>query len=534
MAEAIVAASYERVSTRIQGQTGFSLGGQRESNEQFALARGWELPNHLRFRDGEGINASGADWNLPALNAMLEAAQRREFRYLIVPDRDRLARDMLKAKILEDQLKKYAVHVVYLRAPTEESPEGELTNNVLHSLSQFERAKTRYRTMNGRRDKARTGRVVGNGGKAPYGHRLTYETLDNGHTRVAGMEPDPTTGPIAVRIVRLVRTHSLWRIAEMLNAEGIPSPEGCRWWSGSVRRVATDRVHIGVWRYADEIEVAVPPLLAGPAWAAEWQEAQEALTERRGRSGARVTKAEDQFLLRSLLTCGHCGAVLTSNINNKVRYYECSCHEPARAQKFGKPTCELPAVPANPLENEAWDVVSETLLDPEKLDAGLQAARNARSATERMWCDQRAIIDSEIAKHRATIKSLVDQLATFTSTALIEAIDQRAKELDGLIGSLSRQRDSLDAGPGEGLTKAEADSIREFAETARIGLAEATPAERRELFDTLRLRGFVSADPNGVQLGRRHRFQIDWEARMHLSRSETGFENRVSRYGRKR
>jgi DNA invertase Pin-like site-specific DNA recombinase len=223
---AIVAAGYERVSTRVQGQTGFSLAAQHESNEVFAESRGWHLPANLRFRDGENANASAKDWDLPGLNGMLEAAQRREFRYLVVPDRDRFARGVLKAKILEDQLSKYGVHVVYQRAPTEEGPEGQLANNVFFALAEYEIAKTRRRTMTGRLDKARSGRVVGNGGKAPYGYRLTYETLPNGHVRVAGMEPDPLTAPVAIRIVRMAATHSTWEIAKALMAEGIPGPSG--------------------------------------------------------------------------------------------------------------------------------------------------------------------------------------------------------------------------------------------------------------------------------------------------------------------
>ena len=196
---------------------------------------------------------------------MLEAAQRREFRYLVVPDRDRFARDVLKAKILEDQLNKYGVHVVYQRAPTEEGPEGQLANNVFFALAEYEIAKTRRRTMTGRLDKARSGRVVGNGGKAPYGYRLTYETLPNGQVRVAGMEPDPITGPIAIRIIRMARTDSTWEIAKALMAEGIPSPGGGRWSSKAVQRIVSDQTHIGLWHYAEgAIEVPVPPLIAEP------------------------------------------------------------------------------------------------------------------------------------------------------------------------------------------------------------------------------------------------------------------------------
>ena len=66
---------------------------------------------------------------------------------------------------------------------------------------------------------------------------------------------------------------------------------------------------------------------------------------------------------------------------------------------------------------------------------------NARDA-ERVRRDQRAVIDAEIAKHRKTLDSLVDQLVKLESAALIEAVDRRAKELEGTIANLTRQRDN--------------------------------------------------------------------------------------------
>ena len=57
----IVAASYERVSTRKQGQHGYSLVTQHQSLDDFASANGWVLPERLRFRDGEDADASGGD-----------------------------------------------------------------------------------------------------------------------------------------------------------------------------------------------------------------------------------------------------------------------------------------------------------------------------------------------------------------------------------------------------------------------------------------------------------------------------------------
>jgi site-specific DNA recombinase len=539
---AVIAASYERVSTRVQGQTGFSLAAQHESNEAFALSRGWTLPERLQFRDGETANASGKDWDLPGLIGMLEAAQRREFRYLIVPDRDRFARDVLKAKILEDQLNKYGVHVVYQRAPTEEGPEGQLANNVFFALAEYEIAKTRRRTMTGRRDKARSGRVVGNGGKAPYGYRLVTETLENGHSRVASMEPDPITAPVAIRIIRMARTESTWQTAKALMSEGIPGPGGGRWTPKAVHRIVGDRTYIGQWTFAGgAIAVPVPPLISDPdgrtptaAWLADWQAAQEGMTARRFHSGARVAKADDQFQLRGMLACGLCGTNLRSSSNGKsknshpIRYYVCPCHAPTRARKLDKPVCALPDVPAIPIEGEAWRIICETLLDPDVLAAGLDAARSTRGDAERVRRDQRAVIDAEITKHRKALDALVDQLVKLESTALIDAVDRRAKELEAMIANLTRQRENLMAGPGEGLTDAEATAIQEFAATARIGLSKATSAERRQLFETLHLRGRVLADREGMLLGKRNRFTIEWETKIPLLHTATRLLKRDS------
>jgi hypothetical protein len=57
-------------------------------------------------------------------------------------------------------------------------------------------------------------------------------------------------------------------------------------------------------------------------------------------------------------------------------------------------------------------------------------------------------------------------------------------------------------------------------------LDEATPVERRQLLETLRLRGRVLADPKGLPLGRCNRFKIEWEARIPLLHTAAGLLKR--------
>ncbi len=406
----IVAASYERVSTRVQGQTGFSLIAQHQSGEEFVRSHGWQMPPELRFRDGDDANASGADWDLPGLTAMMEAARRGEFSVLVVPDLDRFARSMVKGLVLEEQLRKYGVRVIFQRVPTDDTPEGNLLKHQLLSFAEYERDKIRLRTTMGRRTKAQTGKVVGNGA-APYGHRFVTEILDSGRQRVTSLEPDPIAAPIVVRMVRMAHTASTWEIANTLTAEGIPSPNGGRWTSKVVHRIVTNRTHIGEWRFGD-IAVPVAPLIAEDdnrtptaEWLAEWKAAQEAMTDRAARSGPRVARDEDEYLLRGMLTCGHCGSFLRSSPNGKsrvdgrpLRYYVCGCHAPRRARQLGKPVCDLPDVPAPALEAEAWAILSKTLLDPEMLMAGLEAARSTRAESGRLQRDRLDTLDAEIAQ----------------------------------------------------------------------------------------------------------------------------------------
>lgn len=522
MESTIIAASYERVSTRNQGRYGFSLGAQHQSLEDFTRAQRWTLPEHLRFRDGEDENASGARWDLPDLTRMLESARRKEFQVLVVPDFDRFARSLTKGLVLEEQLKKYGVRVVYQRVPLEDTPEGRLLKNQLFSFAEYEREKIALRTMMGRQRKAQTGMVVG-GGDPPYGYRFTHQTLDNGKQRVRGLEPDPAKEAITRRILRDLRIRSTQEIADGLNDEGVPGPRGGRWTGRAVWYIAIDPVYAGTWVFGKvrrrvtpdgEVGVAVPvPAYIGRD---EWDDIQRALTRRRCVRRGRYPREDDPYLLRGMLTCGHCRGSLHTQLNSGIRYYRCSCHIPTEARKHGKPVCDLPDVYGSAIEDELWRVLNATLLDEDNLAAGLTAARSHHDSADTLRRDRLAVVDAEIARQRKRLAAMVDELIDAGPEAK-EAIRRRMGETEGLIARLDLERGELRAVRSEGLSADEASAIEQFAAEARDGLALATPAERRQLYELLRVRGTAHRDPDGVRLGRKWTFRIDWEAAIQLS-----------------
>ncbi len=107
-----------------------------------------------------------------------------------------------------------------------------------------------------------------------------------------------------------------------------------------------------------------------------------------------------------------------------------------------------------------------------------------------MQRDRLRTIDAEIATRRRKFDSLAEQIEDTYGEAA-EAIMRRMKEHEATIASLQQERENAVWGPTEGLTDQDAATILAFAETGRIGMADATPAEWRQLCQMLLLHGRV-------------------------------------------
>lgn len=244
--EPVVCATYERVSTNHQAERGYSLYAQAQSLEEYAAQQGWLLPDDLRFRDTD----SGANWDLPGLTAMLEAARQRRFRVLLVWDLDRFARSLTKALVLEEQLRKYGVRVHYVRVPVEETPEGRLLKHQLFSFAEYEREKIALRSVMGKRAKVGRGGILG--GRSAYGYRYVV-----GESRY---EVEPQEAAVVERIFRLigVERRSTHAVARLLTSEGVPTPSQRR---GYPSKFATS----GTWH-----ATTIHQLVRNPLYKGEW------------------------------------------------------------------------------------------------------------------------------------------------------------------------------------------------------------------------------------------------------------------------
>lgn len=524
-ATAEVAATYERVSRQFQS-TGFSLSTQRQSLEDFCAANDWTVPDHLRFRDGEDADASGADFDLPGLMQVLEHAQRGAFGVLVVPDLDRFARSLVKGLVLEDQLKQYGVRVVYQRVPTDDTLEGTMLKRTLFIFAEYEREKTRLRTMINKRQKALLGQVVGSG-PVRYGYAYTH-TVRGTRRSASGFRPDPRTAAVVARIFAALLHRSTREVCAELNRDEVPAPRGGAWHPHTLRDIATDATYKGTWTYGKTntatapVPVAVPALVDPDAW----QRVQDALLSRQKGQVRRPRRgrADDAYLLRGLLVCGveGCDRALVTRWNNGHRYYGCPRHYRADRAWIDGPTCPLPDVPAEALEEAAWGVVTATALDGRNLRDGLAGARAERESAERARRDRLASFDRQIKQHRERLRRLAGKVADAGGGELGRLLMQQAKEAEALLARFERERGDLVAEPLDGVGEEEVLSLEEFAAEIAEGAEEATGERRRWFYEKLRLRARVVPDPAGVPLGQRHRFRVEWDGRIPVRGTGTG------------
>lgn len=367
MATALI---YLRVSTEDQAEHGYSIAAQRE--ECLVKARELGASGTVEFVD-EGV--SGSVLERPALVAALERLRKGDVKWFICLDTSRLSRSVAHQLLLVDEIRKAGTELVFVNARFSDTPEDRFHLTVLGAVDEYERARTRLRSIIGKRAKAKAGRLTHSPGL--YGYRFDKETDTlNPHDREAAVvrlifgwftSEDIGPGGIALR----------------LNSMGVPSPRGKTWSRQTVRRILANTAYAGtlyIRRYdardvklnkyrpapqkvkrkenpkEEWVPISVPPLVDRTTWA--WAQARLETARRRRR-----TQGKHPYLLSGLVKCGRCGATIHGNLitsNGKKRaYYVCTAKSPG---KPGRPRCRSRHIPAETLDHAVWQAVIRPLI----------------------------------------------------------------------------------------------------------------------------------------------------------------------------
>ena len=208
---------YARVSGEEQRKKGYSLADQLDTLRSWCSENGYEIVHEV---DDGGY--SGAYLERPGLDRVREMVATGSVNAVVVLFRDRIARGVY-AQLLAEEFRNNGARLVALNSRGDDSPDGELGDNILDVISGWERKKIAERMNRGKRRKAREGKIVA-GPRPNYGFRFNEER--------DGYLIDEEKMALIRRIFRMVGSEgmALNRVRHTLEREGIRTSSGRRNW----------------------------------------------------------------------------------------------------------------------------------------------------------------------------------------------------------------------------------------------------------------------------------------------------------------
>ena len=439
---------YIRTSTVRQGEEGTSLKTQEEQARLKATELGYQVyPEHI-WIDME----SGADLERTGVNRMLQAVRHREVDMVVVYDHDRLSRDPLDLLNIQRVFIDAAVSLEFVRGPSDTSPEGQLMTYFMGYAAQRERLQFKERTMRGKEQAARDGRMPSTGGVGLYGYdynpALRQRTINETEAEVVRM-----------MFQRAMEGVSMYRIACMLNEKKIPSKTGKLWSQDRVRRTLQNQAYTGTQYYGKfrhrrvkggKKEIIEKPdseaiLVQGFTPQLVTPEFFEAVQQRLAASPGRWRKKAVRYMMSGFTKCGKCGsAVVGSMLAAGHRYYRCNR---SKRQPGVPAICDARNIRADRLEETAWRIVSEAIRHPEIISR--QIERHAETGDgdpgKKMTKLRREIADLKNQQRRLLEqrqKDIIDQELLESQIAPVKLL---CDEKERLLGALEGQQKRKDA-----------------------------------------------------------------------------------------
>ncbi len=452
---------------------------------------------------------SGGSMNRPGIQAIKRMIEAGEVKVVVIFKLERMSRNMDEWGPFRAFLEKHGCRLESATEDISESePEGRLKNNILISVSDFERRNTAKKTRIKMRQQAMRG--YWNGGMVPYGY--TYDK------NTQSLQKHPQDALIVHRIFeQAAQLVSLTDISNALNAEGLRTPERVMQrrdgtseiWGGRIfrsdglRLIIRNPLYRGAVKFEGQEYAAKHDALVSSEI---WDRANAATADTKPRPVYLFQERDAQnHLLKGLAWCGSCGRALVPNDSGKksvrgvkYRYYTCSLVMRESQARL----CAVGRLSADALERVVIALVGEASKHPTLISEMVETSR-------RMRVGDREALRREVGRIKVSLE-LVDKklgncaeaVATDGADALREALIRRASELrderQGLLVEQERARQALVASEAGAL---EERRIRDNLERLGQVLPNLPPTERKEL-----IRLFVErVEVRGAVLGARRK-----------------------------
>ena len=394
---------YARYSTNKQKE--MSIEGQIRVCEEYAQKNDIAIIGHYKDRALTGT----AD-KRPGFQRMVKDSYKKLFKYVLVYQFDRFARDIYDNLGYERKLKQNGVKVISANEQVEDSASGRFMRNVLLAHNQYFSEELAVKVKRGMYDGFLRGHSSGGN---VYGYDKVRVDPGNENSKTKKYVVNETEAEVIRGIFAdYVSGKKIKDIAERLEAYHIYNRRGKPFLKTHITKILQNIMYVGTLRFAEHTrENAVPAIIEQDVFLA----AQERLNKNKHKPS--VHKAEEFYLLSLKTFCGHCKETIIgdSGTGKKgviYRYYTCS------NVKKRKTPCEKKNV------NKKWleDLVVKTTL--EKVLTGSVIERAAQMLVEYnakvMANSKLETLESELKAVCAELDNLINAIAQGLSIGTIK------------------------------------------------------------------------------------------------------------------
>lgn len=503
-------AIYVRVSTQRQAQAQTSA-QQLDRLRAYLQAENYNLCDQDVF-DDEGY--SGASLRRPALERLRDLVGQGRFDRVLVTAPDRLARNYVHQVLLLEELQAHGCKVEFLDRPLSQDPHDQLLLQVRGAVAEYERTLIVERTRRGRLAKLKAGRLLP-WTQPPFGYRTDPDRPRDPHT----VRVDDAQGAIIQQIFAryLQAGVTLYSLAQELQAQSIATPRGQSLWClGTLRGILSNPAYTGAlyaqrkaprpvrqrqsalrpvgqtkYSYSEQapehwlLVVQIPALVSEE----QFRQVKEKLSQNQ-RQARRNNHAHD-YLLRALVSCGHCQLAATGRVSGKYAYYVCKGKGPAIWSRQEQ-KCPGRLIPSLQLDELVWRDFCDLLQHPDSLRYALERAHGGHWEPEHLQ-KRRA----QLRAGRAQLDRQVERMTEAYLSGIIPLAEyeRRRQGLEQQTRTLEQTEQQLAADSQQQAHTANlAQSIEDFTARVRGSLEQASFDQKRQLVELIVDRVIVTDD----------------------------------------
>ena len=436
---------YARFSTDMQRDA--SIDDQIRACHELAARRGMTVIDSYSDRA-----TSGASLMRPGIQSLISDAQAGRFDIVVAHALDRLSRNQADIASLYQRLQFSGVAIETVGEGLVDEMHIGL-KGTMNALFLKDLAK---KTREGLKGRALSGKSAG--GKC-YGYRNLVHTDAQGERIRGDRQIDDDEARVVRRIFHdYARGISPKKIAEALNLEGIPGPQGGDWGASTIHGnrergtgILNNELYIGrqIWNRLTYVKdpatgkrvsrlnpedqwvvTAIPELrlLDQALW--EAARARQGAQKSKGTGVAIWDRRRPKFLFSGLMSCGCCGAGFSMVTRDG---FGCSA-----ARNKGKAICtNTRIIQRNDLEARVLDALQHHLMDAEAVRIFCEEYAAERNRLNAAADGQRAELERELRRvtrdHARLVDAIIEGVPAEQVRDRMIALDGRRKEIEAAL-----------------------------------------------------------------------------------------------------